>query len=97
MYFVYATVVFALVMILLINVQPYKKIPSNYPPTDLMFLFLFSFISIAILGRDHSDSEMYQYFYRIWIIFSLILGFIPAIYAGFLIGMWLFSRRKWII
>ncbi len=96
MYFVYATVVFTLVMILLINVQPYKKITSKYPPTDLMFLFLFSLISIAILGRDHSDSEMYRCFHRIWVIISLILGFIPAIYAGFLIGMWLFSRRKWI-
>ena len=97
MYFVYAAVVFTLLTILLINVQPYKKTPSNYPPTDLMFLFLFNLIYIAILGRDHCNSEMYRYFHRIWIIISLIVGFIPAIYACFLIGMWLFSRRKWII
>ena len=97
MYFVYATVIFTLLMILLINIQPYKKTPSNYPPTDLMFLFLFSLISIAILGRDHCDSEMYRYFNRIWIMISLIVGFTPAIYACFLIGTWLLSRRKWII
>ena len=97
MYFVYAVAVFALLMILLINFQPYKKTSSNYPPTDLMFLFLFSLVYIAILGRDHSSSEMYQYFYRMWIAVSLILGFIPAVYACVLVGLWLFSRRKWII
>ena len=97
MYFVYSLLILTILMIALINVQPHKKTPSNYPPTDLMFLFLFSLVYIAILGRDHSSSEIYQYFYRVWIVVSLILGFIPAVYVCFLIGLWLFSRRKWII
>ncbi len=95
MYLVYAIVILTILMIVLINIQPYKKTYSSYPPTDLMFLFLLSLIYIAILGRNHS--EMHEYIYKMWIVVSLVVGFIPAVYACFLVGLWLFSRRKWII
>ena len=97
MYFVYALVILIILMIALINIQPYKKTGSNYPPADLMFLFLLSLIYIALFRREQSSLEIYQYFHTIWIAASIAVGFVPITYTCFLIGLWLFSRRKWII
>ena len=97
MYFVYALVILIILMIALINIQPYKKTGSNCPPADLMFLFLLSLIYIALFGREQSSLEIYQYFHTIWIVASIAVGIVPITYTCFLIGLWLFSRRKWII
>ncbi len=97
MYFVYALIVLLILIITLINIQPYKKMSSKYPSTDLMFLSQLSLTYVAILGREYSSLVIYQYFHTLWIAVSLAVGFIPFAYTCFLIGLWLFSRRKWII
>ena len=98
MYFVYALLVFLVLIIALINIEPYKKkMLSKCPPTDLMFLLQISLTYIAILGRESSSLYIYQYFHTLWIVVSLSVGFIPIVYTCCLIGLWLFSKRKWII
>ena len=98
MYFVYALIVLLILIIALINIEPYKKkMLSKFPPTDLMFLSQLSLTYIAILGREHSSLYIYQYFHTLWIVASLGVGFVPVAYTCYLIGLWLFSRRKWII
>ena len=37
MFFIYVTILLIIYMIALINIEPYKKIASNYIPTDLLF------------------------------------------------------------
>ncbi len=96
-YFAYALIVLLILIIALINIQTYKKMPSKYPPTDLMFLCQLSFTYVTILGREYSSLDIYQYFHTLWIAVSLAVGFIPFTYTCFLIDLWLFSRRKWII
>ena len=97
MHFIYALVVLLIVLIMFINVQPYKNIPSNYPPTDLMFFCQLSFTYVALLGREYSTLDIYRHYHTCWIIVSFVSGIIPIIYICYLIGLWLFSRRKWII
>ena len=97
MYFAYALVVLLILMIALVNIQPYKKTPSNYPPTDLMFHFLLGLFYIALLGREQSTLEIYLYFHTMWVVVSIALGFVPITYTCFLIGLWCFSKRKRII
>jgi hypothetical protein len=98
MYFIYALIVLLILIIVLINIEPYKKeMPSKYLPTDLMFLFQLSLTYISIIGRESSSLYIYQYFHTLWIAASLSVGFIPVAYTCCLIGLWLFSRRKWII
>ena len=95
MCFIYALVIVLILIVILINIEPYKKeMLSKYPPTDLMFYFQLSLTYIAIIGRE--SSSLYNY-HTLWIAASLGMGFIPLAYTCYLIGSWLFSRRKWII
>ena len=75
MYFVYALIVLFILIISLINIEPYKKkMLSKCPPTDLMFLSQLSLTYIAILGREYSSLYIYQYFHTLWVIASLGVG-----------------------
>ena len=98
MYFIYALVVLLILIIVLINIEPYKKeMLSKWLPTDLMFYFQLSLTYIAIIGRESSSLYIYQHYHTLWIAASLSVGFIPFAYTCYLIGSWLFSRRKWIM
>ena len=98
MYFIYALVVLLILIIVLINIEPYKKeMLSKRLPTDLMFYFQLSLTYIAIIGRESSSLYIYQHYHTLWIAASLSVGFIPFAYTCYLIGSWLFSRRKWIM
>ena len=96
MFFIYATILLIIYMIALINIEPYKKIASNYIPTDLIFFYLLSFIYITILGREYSSMGRNMHFHAILMVASLSVVVIPVIYTTFLIGSWIVSRRKWI-
>ena len=94
MYFVYALIIFLILIIALININPYKKkMLSKCPPTDLMFLSQLSLTYIAILGREIPSLYIYH---TLWTVASFSAGFIPVACTCCLIGLWLFSRRKWL-
>ena len=65
MFFIYAIILLIIYMIALINIEPYKKIASNYIPTDLIFFYFLSFIYITILGREYSSMERNVRFHAI--------------------------------
>ena len=94
MFFIYAIILLTIYMIALINIQPYKKITSNYIPTDLIFFYLLNFIYIAVLGREYSSMERNMRFHAILTVASLSLAIIPVVYIIFLICLWIFSRRR---
>ena len=95
-FFVYSIILLTVYMIVIINLQPYKKIASNYIQTDLAFFFLLTFIYITTLGRECSSLVRNVRFHSILVVATLFVAIIPVIYTLFLIGSWIISRRRWI-
>ena len=96
MYFAYTAILVAILLIAIINIEPYKRIASFFPSTDLMFLFLLTFLYVSINGRGLAYSENYSIVYHtIFRGFSLISALIPLFYMSFLI-LKLFTARVFI-
>ena len=96
MFFIYAVTLLIVYMIIIINLQPYKKNASNYIHTDLVFFYLLTFIHVTTLGRECSSMVRNVRFHSILIVATLLVAIIPVIYIIFLICSWIFSRRRWI-
>ena len=93
MFFVYAAILVAILLIAIINVQPYKMIASFFTSTDLMFLFLLTFLYVSINGRGLAYSENYSIVYHtIFTGFSLLSALVPLFYIIFLILKWFVAR-----
>ena len=81
-----------ILLIAMINIQPLKKVNSQYPLADLMFAFLLSLTHIAVLGRGLANIEKYFYFHTTLTVIAILSTFIPLFYITYLIGSWLFSK-----
>ena len=94
MFFVYAVITLIVVLLAIINVQPFKKSAVRYPSTDPIFLILLSLIFITNIGRDIISREN-LFFHYIMIMLALSVV-IPITYIAFFITLWLVRRVKWI-
>ena len=95
MFFVYAVITLTVVLLAIINVQPFKKSAIRYPSTDPIFFILLILTFIIFIGVDVTSRENLFFYYGTltMLIFSVI---IPIIYITFLITLWLARRVKWI-
>ena len=55
--FVYAILALVVILIAIINVQPFKKTAVHYPSNDPIFLVLLSLFFVINIGRDVARSE----------------------------------------
>ena len=93
MYFVYATLLILVILIAMINLQPFKKTATRYPSTDPIFCILLCLFYTAIIERN-LDNE-HNYFFFLAIAFLLLASFaVPFVYFTFLAVFWLMSKRK---
>ena len=92
MYLIYGTIIITVLLIAIINVQPFKKVVVRYPSTDAIFIIIFNIFYICCLGR--SVASMHNDIYN-YILEPLLLatGFSSLVYIGVLITSWLLSRR----
>jgi hypothetical protein len=95
MFFVYAVIAIVAYLIVVINIQPFKKAVVRYPSTDSTFLFLLSFSFIANIGRDITSRES-TIFHSIALAMLALSAVVPLIYTAFFISVWLVTRIKWI-
>ena len=95
MFFVYAVITLTVVLLAIINVQPFKKSAVRYPSNDPIFFILLSLTFITIIGIDVTSREniFFNYSTMTMLIFSVI---VPIIYITFFITLWLARRVKWI-
>ena len=92
-YSIYAAILIAILVIAIINIEPYKKIISFFPSTDLMFLFLLSLLYVSVNGRGLAYSENYSIVYHgIFTGLSLLSALVPLFYIIFLISKWFVAR-----
>ena len=93
MFFVYAVIVCVLWLILLINVNPFKKHVSSYLLTDSVFLVVFSLFYISILGSNIGSMEDHVYL-PVIDVFLVLSPFVTIIYVLYIILDWMFSQRR---
>ena len=95
MFFAYSLIALIIVLILLVNFQPYKKAAVRYPSTDTTFFILLSLVFSALLGLDASSTEG-RLFSLILIIVSLISAIVPLLYITFFVLSWLIKAKRFI-
>ena len=93
MFFVYTMIVLAIILIIVINVQPFKEVTVHYTSTDPQFMILLSLCFIATLGMEVASIEYFVYTLGMFVI-ALSSAFVPIIYITFLIVSWIVSKRK---
>ena len=94
-FFVYAVITLTVVLLAIINVQPFKKSAVRYPSNDPIFFILLIFTSIISIAVDVTSRENLFFYYGtlIMLLFSVI---VPIIYITFFITLWLARRVEWI-
>ena len=92
MYFIYSLIAILILLIVILNFQPLKKVGVQYPIYDLIFFFLLCFTYVAVLGRGLAYIERYSAYNTAFTIIAFSTVIIPILYISYLIGSWLFSR-----
>ena len=92
MYFVNGLIALLILLIAMINIQPFKKITSHYHLFDIIFIFLICFTHIAILGRGLINIENYFAYNSVITITGFLTAVFPILYISYLIASWLFLR-----
>ena len=90
MFFAYAIVILAICVIILINIQPFKKTASRFHSTDTTFYILLCLCFNAVLGNG-MESRQSSFYHFIMFILAMFSAFVPIAYILSLIGFWLFS------
>ena len=93
MTFAYALILIVTLLILLINIQPYKKTFVRYPSTDTIFFILLALFFSALLGMDLSTIESSIYGTILFII-CVISACVPLFYITFFVFSWLIKTKR---
>ena len=91
--FVYAILALVVILIAIINVQPFKKTAVRYPSNYPIFLVLLSLVFVANIGRHVARRENIFFHYSALIMLALS-AVVPIIYIIFFISLWLATKIK---
>ena len=94
-FFVYGLIALVVFLIALINIEPFKKVASHSPSTDIVFYTLLCITYIALIARDNVTTQTFV-FNVVTLILIFLTAFAPILYIAFLISFWMISRMKWI-
>ena len=92
MFFIYAILTCVLWLMLLVNVNPFKKSVYTYQHIDLVFIVFVSLFYISILGINIGGMEQHVYLPVINVI-ALFSPFATMLYVLYIILHWIFSQR----
>ena len=93
MYFVYATIILVVLLIAMLNIQPYKMNASRYPSTDPMFLIFLCLFYITLAGRSLASTHGYAAL-MVFTFLAFSSALVSLVYIKFLIFSWFISKRK---
>ena len=93
MFFVYAIIAFILWLILLVNVNPFKKAVVYYQSTESVFIILISIFYVSILGVNIGSIQGHA-FLPIMSVLTMLSPIITITYILYIIFHWAFSRRR---
>ena len=94
MYFVYALIILIFLIVLHINVQPFKKTAvAWYSSVDPVFLLLICILYISVVGTDTGNMLGHANL-SLMIVLVLLTAFVPIAYITFLMLHWIYSQRR---
>ena len=93
MYFVYAVIVTVTTIILLINIQPYKRSVSHYTVIDASFLILLSLFYVSLAANNVTTLKGNKYLNASNGL-AVVACVVPIIYIVSIDLHWIYSRRK---
>ena len=94
MFYIYTAIILTLLLIMMINIEPFKKVTFKYFSTDITFFFLFTVCYIAMVGRQVSAIETVTSIYTVLAILAILSALLPFLYIVYLICSWCISRRR---
>ena len=94
-YFIYSLIIFIIVTVAIINIQPFKKIASRYSSIDMVFYISFGLAYTVCIMRDIAATESYLFNFTTLILLFLT-AFVPIVYIASLVSVWIISRIRWI-
>ena len=82
MYFVYSLIALLILLITVINIQPFKKVASRYPSTDTVFYILHSLMLTACIAQDFAKTTNFASNSMLisTLSFAIIIAFVPLVY-----------------
>ena len=93
MYFIYAILTCVLLLMLLVNVNPFKKSVYTYQHVDSVFIVFLSLFYISILGIDIGGMKQHVYL-PVKNIIALFSPFATMLYVLYIILHWICSQRR---
>ena len=93
MFFIYVAIASTLWLMLLINVNPFKKHISSYLLTDSVFLVFINLFYTSILGIDFAGMEQHAYLPAINILTTLS-PFATLLYVLYIMLHWMCTQRR---
>ena len=93
MYFIYAILACLLWLLLLVNVNPFKKSVYTYQQIDSVFIVFFVLFYTSILGINIGSMEQHVYLPVINLI-AIFSPFATMLYVLYIILHWICSRRR---
>ena len=94
MFYIYGIITVVILLMTMINIEPFKKSAVKYFSTNLIFFFLFILCYIALVGRAISGIDTDSSTHHVLAVLALLSAFIPLLYMIYLIGSWFISKRK---
>ena len=94
MYFLYGAMILIVLAIIIILVDPFKSLPSNYSTIMVIFILLITAFYVASIGITVASIRNDYTKFIVLLSVIVIIVVLPQIYISGIILKWLFSRRK---
>jgi hypothetical protein len=91
-FYVYAIILLVIFLIVIININPYKKESVRYPSTDSIFFIFLCLVYTVFLGRGTVTTAKFKFIEMT--ISGFIFALVPLFYTMVLIISWLVTRFK---
>ena len=92
-YFALSAIAILLLVLLIINIQPFKSQVARYMKINSTFLIFLAIFHMSLTGLDVAGIKVHRYIKTFYVI-TVLTGVIPLVYAFLMIFYWIFSRRR---
>ena len=92
-YFAFGAILLLVVVLLIINVQPFKAPVAHYSKINATFFILLSLLYLTLCGFELANIKVHQlenFFYVITAIFMIV----PLAYTVIIVTYWIFTHRR---
>ena len=97
-FFYLSAILFILIVLLIVNVQPFKAPVAHYSKINATFFSFLIFIDIVVCGWDAAGIKVHQ-FLQVFDVLFIFAALVPFLYTSLMILHWIYSHselRSWL-